>query len=120
LPDDPRLRRVPTQITLALGWELDFWGKFRRATESARATLLSEEWAQRQIVSSLVSDIASAYFQLRELSNMRYRGGAASYLEVLDSETRFFDAQLALAQAELRELQSLVQIYRSLGGGWQQ
>jgi multidrug efflux system outer membrane protein len=54
------------------------------------------------------------------LSNMRYRGGAASYLEVLDSETRSFAAQLALAQARLRELQSLVQIYRSLGGGWQQ
>jgi len=53
------------------------------------------------------------------LSNMRYRGGAASYLEVLDSETRFFTAQLNLAQAQLRELQSLVQIYRSLGGGWQ-
>jgi multidrug efflux system outer membrane protein len=50
---------------------------------------------------------------------MRYRGGATSYLEVLDSETRFFSAQLALAQARLRELQSLVQIYRSLGGGWQ-
>ena len=47
------------------------------------------------------------------------RLGAASYLEVLDSETRFFNAQLSLAQAQLRELQSLVQIYRSLGGGWQ-
>ena len=37
---------------------------------------------------------------------------------VLDSATRFFSAQLALAQAQLRELQSLVQIYRSLGGRW--
>src|SRR5262249_44467266 len=55
-----------------------------------------------------------------KLSDMRYRGGAASYLEVLDSETRAFSARLALAQAQLRELQSLVQIYRSLGGGWQQ
>ena len=54
------------------------------------------------------------------LSNMRYQGGATSYLEVLDSETRFFSAQLALAQAQLREIQSVVQIYRSLGGGWQQ
>ena len=51
---------------------------------------------------------------------MRYGRGAASYLEVLDSETRSFVAQLALAQAQLRELQSLVEIYRSLGGGWQQ
>ena len=53
------------------------------------------------------------------LSDMRYRGGATSYLEVLDSDTRVFAARLALAQAQLRELQSLVQIYRSLGGGWQ-
>jgi len=55
-----------------------------------------------------------------QLSNMRYKGGATSYLEVLDSDTRYFSAQLSLAQAQLRELQSLVQIYRSLGGGWQQ
>jgi multidrug efflux system outer membrane protein len=344
----PAVETSPATVSVALAWELDFWGKFRRATESARASLLSEEWAQRQIISSLVSDVATAYFQLREqdleleisrqtlasrkdslrltqlladrgatslldvrqaeqlvfgagasipdlelrieqqenfisilvgrnpesiargrrlvdqphplevpaglpssllerrpdilqaeqqlvaanaqigvakadyfpqisltavggsqssaltrlfagpaglwtfgatalqpifeggrirsgvrlaeartqeatfvyqrtvqqafrevsdalvayrksqevrsqqqqltraaqdatnLSNMRYRGGAASYLEVLDSETRFFAAQLALAQAELRELQSLVEIYRSLGGGWQQ
>ena len=54
-----------------------------------------------------------------KLSNMRYKGGAASYLEVLDSDTRYFLAQISLAQAQLRELQSLVQIYRSLGGGWQ-
>jgi len=40
--------------------------------------------------------------------------------EVLDSETRFVAAQLALAQAEFREPQSLVEIYRSLGGGWQE
>jgi multidrug efflux system outer membrane protein len=348
VPGRPPVQTSALQLSASLAWELDFWGKFRRATESARANLVSEEWAQRQIVSSLVSDVASAYFQLREqdleleisrqtlssrtdslrltrlladrgatsvldvrqaeqlvfgagaaipdleqqieqqenfisilvgrnpegvvrgralvdqprpleipaglpssllerrpdvlqaeqlliaanaqigvakaryfpqisltavggfqssaltrlfagpaglwtlgatalqpvfeggrirsgvevaeartqeatlvyqrtvleafrevsdalvayrrsqevriqqeqltnatadatkLSNMRYRGGAASYLEVLDSETRFFSARLNLAQAELRELQSLVQIYRSLGGGWQQ
>jgi len=58
--------------------------------------------------------------EAQKLSNMRYSGGASSYLEVLDSDTRYFSAQLSLAQAQLRELQSLVQIYRSLGGGWQQ
>jgi multidrug efflux system outer membrane protein len=46
---------------------LDFWGKFRRATESARADLLSQEWARRQVIRSLVTGVASAYFQLREL-----------------------------------------------------
>jgi outer membrane protein, multidrug efflux system len=71
-------------------------------------------------VRSQQEELARAAEDATKLSNMRYRGGAASYLEVLDSETRFFAAQLALAQAQLRELQSFVQIYRSLGGGWQQ
>ncbi|MCU1310746.1 MAG: oprM 1 [Candidatus Angelobacter sp.] len=48
------------------------------------------------------------------------KGGATSYLEVLDSETRYFAAQLTLAQAQLSELHSLVQICCALGGGWQQ
>jgi multidrug efflux system outer membrane protein len=63
----PPVETSPKQVSLSLAWELDFWGKFRRASESARASLLAQEWAQRQVVSSLVSDVASAYFQLREL-----------------------------------------------------
>jgi outer membrane protein, multidrug efflux system len=55
----------------------------------------------------------------RRLSQIRYEGGAASYLEVLDADTRMFDAELGLAQAELSELSALVEIYRALGGGWQ-
>ena len=64
--------------------------------------------------------LASAAEDATRLSNLRYGRGATSYLEVLDSETRFLSAQLALAQAQLRELESFVEIYRSLGGGWQQ
>jgi multidrug efflux system outer membrane protein len=63
----PVVEATVTQGTLSLAWELDFWGKFRRATESARAALLGQEWAQRQVVTALVTDLASAYFQLREL-----------------------------------------------------
>jgi outer membrane protein, multidrug efflux system len=54
----------------------------------------------------------------RRLAEIRYQGGATSFLEVLDSETRAFSAQLGVAQAELGELLALVQIYRALGGGW--
>ncbi len=54
------------------------------------------------------------------LSEMRYKGGAASYLEVLTNETNYFAAELGLAQAQLNELVALVRIYRNLGGGWQQ
>jgi multidrug efflux system outer membrane protein len=53
------------------------------------------------------------------LANIRYDGGATSYLEVLDSDTRSFNAQIALAQAQLNERLALVQIYNALGGGWQ-
>src|SRR5215467_4697048 len=54
------------------------------------------------------------------LSNMRYRGGTTTYLEVLDNQRSLFSAELTLAQARGNEYQSLVQLYRSLGGGWQQ
>jgi multidrug efflux system outer membrane protein len=56
-----------TQLSLSAAWELDFWGKFRRATEAARANLLASEWAKQQVISTLISDVATAYFQLREL-----------------------------------------------------
>src|ERR1700722_5330289 len=57
----------PNQVDLSLAWEIDFWGKYRRATESARASLLATEWAHEAVVSTLVSDVATAYFQLRSL-----------------------------------------------------
>jgi multidrug efflux system outer membrane protein len=53
------------------------------------------------------------------LSNLRYRGGTTTYLEVLDGQRSLFAAELTLAQARGNEYQSLVQLYRSLGGGWQ-
>lgn len=53
------------------------------------------------------------------LSNLRYRGGIDSYLQVLDSERNLFGGQITLAQLRLVELQSVVQLYRALGGGWQ-
>jgi multidrug efflux system outer membrane protein len=55
------------QLDLSLAWELDFWGKYRRATEAARANLLATEWAREAVISTLVSDVGTAYFQLRSL-----------------------------------------------------
>jgi multidrug efflux system outer membrane protein len=87
---------------------------FRDVSDALIAYRKSQEFRIQQEQLTRAADDA------KNLSNMRYKGGATSYLEVLDSETRYFSAQLTLAQAQLRELQSLVQIYRSLGGGWQQ
>ncbi len=55
------------QLNLSVIWNLDFWGKYRRQTEQARAQLLASEWAQRAVISSLVANVAAAYFQLRAL-----------------------------------------------------
>jgi len=55
-----------------------------------------------------------------DTSLVRYRGGITTYLEVLDGQRSLFNAELALAQARGSEYQSLVQLYKALGGGWQQ
>ena len=54
------------------------------------------------------------------LSDMRYKGGTTTYLEVLDGQRSLFSAELTLAEARGTEYQGLVQLYRALGGGWQQ
>lgn len=53
------------------------------------------------------------------LSRARYEGGLDSYLQVLDSQRNLFQGELVLAQLRMLELQSVVRLYRSLGGGWQ-
>jgi multidrug efflux system outer membrane protein len=53
-----------------------------------------------------------------DLANMRYQNGVDSYLNVLTAETDFYNAQLALISSRLNRLTSLVDLYRSLGGGW--
>lgn len=54
------------------------------------------------------------------LSYRRYRGGVDTLLNALDADRDLFDAELRLAQVRRDELLSLVQLYRALGGGWQQ
>jgi multidrug efflux system outer membrane protein len=53
------------------------------------------------------------------LADIRYKGGVTSYLEVLDSERQFFDAELGLVRSNRDELLAVVRLYRALGGGWQ-
>lgn len=53
------------------------------------------------------------------LSKLRYQGGTTTYLEVLDGQRSLYAAELTLAQARGNEYQSLIQVYRALGGGWQ-
>ncbi len=70
----------------------------------------------RVLQEQTVRDLAESV----RLSIMRYEGGTTTYLEVLDGQRSLFDAELVLATARGNEYQSLVQLYRALGGGWQQ
>jgi len=53
-----------------------------------------------------------------ELAELRYRGGVAAYLEVLDAQRSLFGAEIDEAQTITENLVSLVQLYKALGGGW--
>jgi multidrug efflux system outer membrane protein len=57
------------ELNLSVIWNLDFWGKYRRQTEAARAQMLASEWGQRVVMSSLVANVATTYFQLRALDS---------------------------------------------------
>jgi outer membrane protein, multidrug efflux system len=69
----PRIGPIPAyevslgQVTASAAWNLDFWGRYRRATEAAKANLLANEWARKQVMATLVANVATAYFQLRQL-----------------------------------------------------
>jgi multidrug efflux system outer membrane protein len=57
------------ELNLSVIWNLDFWGKYRRQTQAARAQLLATQWGQRAVISSMVANVATAYFQLRALDS---------------------------------------------------
>jgi multidrug efflux system outer membrane protein len=84
-------------LNLSVIWNLDFWGKYRRQTEAARAQLLATEWGQRAVLSSLVANVATAYFQLR----------------ALDSELDISQRTLGSRQQSLK----LTKVLESHGGG---
>src|SRR5271168_3845952 len=54
---------------LQLSYIVDFWGQYRRATEAARANLLSSEYARHLVETTLISSVALNYFQLRQLDS---------------------------------------------------
>ena len=63
----PAFETSTGQVSASAAWELDFWGKFRRATEAARANLLASEAARQEVILTLVANVSAVYFQLRAL-----------------------------------------------------
>jgi multidrug efflux system outer membrane protein len=99
-------RNFGTVALELLSFEIDIWGRLRRETEAARANLLGAEETQKAVVTTLVSDVVTAYFTLRaldytlqisertlqtreqslELTRSRQRGGVATLLDLRQAE----------------------------------
>ncbi|HEY6250291.1 MAG TPA: efflux transporter outer membrane subunit [Candidatus Angelobacter sp.] len=108
----PAVETNTHRVTLGLDWDLDFWGRFRRATEAARANLVATEWARREVITELIANLAGAYFRLRALDlqleistrtlasrkdslrliSLLAQGGATSLLDVRQAEQLVFTA----------------------------
>jgi multidrug efflux system outer membrane protein len=103
----------------SLSYEIDFWGKYRRATEAARAQLLQSAYAKQDVLAGLVASVATAYFTLQtldeqleithrtvgtrqkfvDLTQAQHDRGTVSELDVATAQ-----AQLAIAKANLPDL----------------
>jgi len=108
-----------------VSWEIDLWGKYRRSNESARAELFATEWGRRALVVSLVSEVARAYFLLRDLDDRleiardtlesrrgstdlirkRFEGGITSEIDVRQAEIQEAAAAVAVPAFERERVQ---------------
>src|SRR5438094_1351580 len=106
--------------TFNLAWEIDVWGRIRRATEAARADYLAAEAVRRGVLLTLVSDVAQAYFELLELDReleitqgtritfqdtvdlfqRRYVGGIGTLLEVSRAQAALTQARAGIPELE--------------------
>ena len=113
-------------LGLALNWEADVWGRIRRETEAARAELLSTEWGRRAVLVTVISQVASAYFALRDLDSeleiaqrtlasrqqslrltqLRLERGVSTGLEVRQAETLVYDAAATIPALERQMIQT--------------
>jgi multidrug efflux system outer membrane protein len=98
---------------MVLNYRKTILGAFRDVSNALIA--LDKQRAAREQQAKLVAAAEDA----TRLARMRYQGGATSYLEVLTTDSSLFSAQLNLVAAEQGEALTLVELYSSLGGGWQ-
>jgi multidrug efflux system outer membrane protein len=108
-----RLAEAQQQEAL-LNYQQSIQGAFRDVSDALIAYQQNLEFRQQQELLAQAAEDAS------QISGKRYEAGTTNYLEVLTNETNYLTADLGLAQARLNELLALVQVYKALGGGWQQ
>src|ERR1700733_487024 len=108
-----RLARANWQET-AVSYQQTVQNALEQVSNSVVASQKDREFREQQEL------LTQAAQQTDRLSEVLYKNGGASYLQVLTSETNYFSAEINLVQAQLNERLALVQLYEALGGGWQQ
>jgi multidrug efflux system outer membrane protein len=128
----PAFETAAGQLNISAAWELDFWGKFRRATEAARANLLASEAARQEVIVTLVANVSAAYFQLRaldleleisqrtlgsrreslRLTQILADGGSTSMLDVRQAEQLVFTAgaEIPALEQQIEQQENLISI----------
>ncbi len=98
------------QALLSASWEIDLWGKLRRASEAARAELLGTEEARRAVILTIVTAVAAAYTDLRDLDKQLEiaQRTAQSRQDAFDLFQLRFDRGL-ISELELKQIESEVQ-----------
>ncbi|MDE1174979.1 MAG: efflux transporter outer membrane subunit [Edaphobacter sp.] len=115
---------VAGSFNLSASWNPDFWGLYRKQTEAARDQLLSQQWAQRAVRMSLVSQVATSYFTLRSLDQqlevakqtLKARQDSVKLTTTLEkggsaplSDVRQAEQLLYTASAQVPQLEQLIQ-----------
>jgi multidrug efflux system outer membrane protein len=101
------------QRELLITYEQSIYNALREVSDAliGYSRTRAQRGQQEQLVKTLDESV--------RLSNLRYKGGLDSYLQVLDAQRNLFTGELGLAQLRLAERLTVVQLYRALGGGWQ-
>ena len=108
-----RLARANWQEAV-LSYQQTVLNAFEQVSNSLVASQKNREFREQQEL------LTRAAQRTDQFSEVLYNNGGASYLQVLTSETNYFSAELNLVQAQFNEHLALVELYQSLGGGWQQ
>jgi multidrug efflux system outer membrane protein len=108
-----RLAKAQQQVAL-VQYERAIQTAFREVSDSLVAyRKVKEVLEQQELLLTTLKDRS-------DLAYVRYRGGVDTLFSALDADRDLFTAELAVAQTRRDEIQSLVQLYKALGGGWQQ
>jgi multidrug efflux system outer membrane protein len=75
-------------------------------------------YRQARLLRMKLQEQTETYKKTSRLANVRFTGGATSFLEVLTTQQQYFNSELQLTLAREEEMQSYVQLYQTLGGGW--